>query len=721
MIRVMPKKIIIIVLFFIILLSPAIATYPAPFDNWTTYEENDPGGIFTHNTGIYPDAIHLVTPGGGGQAIHVGEYAKLTQSVTIASPGMHINIDAVGYTNLAGGDYYHTYIYINNTIACAPGTSTTFTCDAYFPAGTYNFSIEERITANITSVGKDYEIYIWNYRIRPTITGYTNNKTQDSQTEIGLPAGTYVNMSITSADQTLQTYNWSKDGTSIPTNNNLNYLVTNYSQKFNTSVPELVPNSVSGLTLWLKADSLSLNNGDLVGTWTDSSGNGHDATQVNTTRKPTYKTNILNGKPGLVFDGIQTFMDVSSLSSQTFFIVLNHSDKNVFGDQRTIIRNRISPYENIVGMPGGTSYGTFAISNVRVNQVLTTSAAPINDYRVMSFNTNTLTTKNIEIGDFYEDDPPPYPFYGYILEIIAYNGTLSDSNRSGVELYLANKYGLNTNRVKVNGSNSNGITTNEITWTLKLGASIPSGSFIATGTVNFIDVDGTTATLPNAFVKLNDTLYTYTDGTGKYSILAPNGTYTVSVNKSDAFNTASGTISNVSPSRDFTLLYSKGNLTNPILQSGRISTTYSHNFRTMTLWGNPNFIWTATKFDIYNGTSNDKWYYRAATNDGGDSFSTNVESGKGNYRLYFVSSDIYNYPTTGWHPTLSINRYFNSSEIYFQESEIGTNGSRTTIASNLSKVQKEKKLQDDFWLIVPLFLFVLIIMAMVSKLKEVRR
>jgi hypothetical protein len=56
--------------------------------------------------------------------------------------------------------------------------------------------------------------------------------------------------------------------------------------------------------LWLKADSLGLSDGDAVGTWTDSSGNGYDATQATGSAKPTYKTNItLAGKPVVRFDG----------------------------------------------------------------------------------------------------------------------------------------------------------------------------------------------------------------------------------------------------------------------------------------------------------------------------------------------------------------------------------------------------------------------------------
>src|SRR5678816_1516696 len=60
----------------------------------------------------------------------------------------------------------------------------------------------------------------------------------------------------------------------------------------------------SGAALWLKADSLALSNNDPVGLWTDSSGNGHHVSQSGVGEKPLFKTNQLNGYPGVLFDGV---------------------------------------------------------------------------------------------------------------------------------------------------------------------------------------------------------------------------------------------------------------------------------------------------------------------------------------------------------------------------------------------------------------------------------
>lgn len=64
------------------------------------------------------------------------------------------------------------------------------------------------------------------------------------------------------------------------------------------------PTSVSGLKLWLEADRIvGLANADPVVTWADASGLGNDVTQATGSKQPTYRTNVLNGKPVVRFGG----------------------------------------------------------------------------------------------------------------------------------------------------------------------------------------------------------------------------------------------------------------------------------------------------------------------------------------------------------------------------------------------------------------------------------
>ena len=57
--------------------------------------------------------------------------------------------------------------------------------------------------------------------------------------------------------------------------------------------------------LWLKASELGFSNGDDVGTWADSSGNGHDFLQSSAGQQPVYRdgSNGINGQAILDFDG----------------------------------------------------------------------------------------------------------------------------------------------------------------------------------------------------------------------------------------------------------------------------------------------------------------------------------------------------------------------------------------------------------------------------------
>lgn len=72
--------------------------------------------------------------------------------------------------------------------------------------------------------------------------------------------------------------------------------------------------------LWLDASDITTlfqdaggttpvaSDGDPVGLWLDKSGNGRHYSQATSGRRPTYKTNVQNGKPGILFDGVDDFL-----------------------------------------------------------------------------------------------------------------------------------------------------------------------------------------------------------------------------------------------------------------------------------------------------------------------------------------------------------------------------------------------------------------------------
>ncbi|MEB3203000.1 MAG: hypothetical protein VKK05_09360, partial [Synechococcus sp.] len=77
------------------------------------------------------------------------------------------------------------------------------------------------------------------------------------------------------------------------------------------------PNDLSDLVVWLDADDTAFNNLDAVDAWTNK-GSGGNTAQSDSTKRPIFKTNLLNGKPGVDFDGTNDCLQISSLALDTF-------------------------------------------------------------------------------------------------------------------------------------------------------------------------------------------------------------------------------------------------------------------------------------------------------------------------------------------------------------------------------------------------------------------
>lgn len=88
------------------------------------------------------------------------------------------------------------------------------------------------------------------------------------------------------------------------------------------SGPSLTSSTFSGMVVWLKADSLSLSDGDAVTAWTDSSGTNHNFTEATTGLWPTYHAGKLNTKPAITFSGSNCMTNASvTLSTFSIFVV----------------------------------------------------------------------------------------------------------------------------------------------------------------------------------------------------------------------------------------------------------------------------------------------------------------------------------------------------------------------------------------------------------------
>jgi hypothetical protein len=211
------------------------------------------------------------------------------------------------------------------------------------------------------------------------------------------------------------------------------------------------PSIYSGFSLWLKADAIvGLSNNDPVASWIDSSGTSGSATQATSGMRPLYKTNVLNGKPCVLFDdiddGLDTPLVLNDNTNFSIFVVYNTLTADN-GFRRAVNGSNnflIGPYQNFHQIyNGGFIQGPGVSSSfVYVTYTNTTSVGAY--FRVngadVSTNANTNGPGTVYLGDgnsAYNDR-----LNGHIAETLMYTSVLNASAISAVETYLRNKYAL---------------------------------------------------------------------------------------------------------------------------------------------------------------------------------------------------------------------------------------------------------------------------------------
>lgn len=230
------------------------------------------------------------------------------------------------------------------------------------------------------------------------------------------------------------------------------------------------PASLSNLKLWLRADSGVVNNTGNVISWNDLSGNGNNAVQNLSNSQPQFIPNVLNGYPVVRFDGVNDFLNGTTInnlsnSSLTIFVLANgkiSTGSNVsvyfginfyphqFGlgrssSNQSLIATNTSYYSEGLLSPintlpnSGFPYNIFAYkkdlnitSKIFINGILQNST--VHPVQVGSF-----TNGNYYIG---YGNPTNYLdfFNGDIVELILYDTLISENDRINIESYLMDKY-----------------------------------------------------------------------------------------------------------------------------------------------------------------------------------------------------------------------------------------------------------------------------------------
>jgi hypothetical protein len=225
----------------------------------------------------------------------------------------------------------------------------------------------------------------------------------------------------------------------------------------------------TGLQLQLEADSLGLNNGDTVSTWTDLSGGNRTAY---TAGSPTYVANGLNGhayvsiKGSLSADGFSWTgnnydyfnLDNPVVGVQTIAMVLRRTSNNYYGTSNG----------HGISMFGGTSEGSWVSApyagdnrwgtafagnnadpavlygNVYINGGSGNEAdytAVLDQFQVLYFTIQQNWGVNLRMDQIATDSEwNPYVWGMDLAELLVYDTALSSADQASVTSYLTGKY-----------------------------------------------------------------------------------------------------------------------------------------------------------------------------------------------------------------------------------------------------------------------------------------
>jgi hypothetical protein len=208
------------------------------------------------------------------------------------------------------------------------------------------------------------------------------------------------------------------------------------------------PLDIAGLKLWLKADSLSLNDGDAITSWTDSSGSGNNGSG-GTFGNATYKTSIQNSLPIARFNGTTSGVDlpiIVSAQPDTILVVANQTSKSTLGcivetRSGSSQRMRLNITTGFLTVYAGNSI-TDATDHSGAFHVFTgvyngaSSFSYVDGTQVASGDANTNSGGSLAIGTTEGSSF----LTGDIAEVLIYNTALSGTNRGSVESYLKTKW-----------------------------------------------------------------------------------------------------------------------------------------------------------------------------------------------------------------------------------------------------------------------------------------
>lgn len=216
------------------------------------------------------------------------------------------------------------------------------------------------------------------------------------------------------------------------------------------------PESISGLRVWLDASQITgLADTDPVSSWPNLiAAESESFTQSTSTAQPTYRTGLLNGLPGVEFDGTGDHLDGSvsrTLKPVTMFVVAR---PDVVASPRTLLGNvagdgatqwRINGVQNIlkekIVVVGSSATSLTATDPVVLDASYSSTGASLFGLDGADdgtgANDQTILSAAVCVG---ARDSSIELFSGAMFEILVYDTVLSSTDRQDVRDYLIDKW-----------------------------------------------------------------------------------------------------------------------------------------------------------------------------------------------------------------------------------------------------------------------------------------
>ncbi len=245
----------------------------------------------------------------------------------------------------------------------------------------------------------------------------------------------------------------------------------------------------TNLNLWLRAGTgvensfgVPATDGQTVEYWRDQSANSNDAVETINFRKPRFNTSVINDNPVVTFANLDLSLQGSittTTAGLTFFIVGTHNDAANSTDAFFEFRNNAVADQDGRNWFEDNRYAstTTYTSNIQKNSsglwsIDHPSGRVANIYENgIAFQLSNATNYSVSPAGTYDyvlgdDDTGGNELNGNIAELVAYEGTLSVSDRQKIESYFGVKYGItlghNYYSSTYNGSNAASTTIYDV-------------------------------------------------------------------------------------------------------------------------------------------------------------------------------------------------------------------------------------------------------------------